>query len=1025
MSELSTPTVGLQVQSQKAEMRPGPQVDVSGAMRGQPDWQALGEAGRNLGQTVTNLFNDTAAKSAFLEYQKELGDIERNYINSNGNGSPEEIRKVQDLTNKAWSKFQQSTRNLAGSNTYKIIEEANKYGVRFRDSILNNRAKFAEDYYQKNQAALVATNTEDYVFAADDPKSEAFASANAELERNLSELLIHNGFDKDDPLYTKTMADAKSAAILGNIKFHVANKDYTQGWKNYTYYVEQGILTGENRTTALQMLQILEDELAAKSATSSGAKDNIVYNLMTGQLTDPQKHIVTNKLLPAALRHEADLRNSERARRSLAIDIWQQAKKAGGTVNDDGSITLNGNTIQKPPEMSTPKPYDQIYSEVFHKVDIGNTQKAKFYKAGGQSAGMVSLGIEQLRMAATEASNKQGSENALADFNTTVMALTPEQLIALSGAFDSKFAAQVAADLQTVMGEKAFSELVDYWRYGVVRNAGDYAAQRIRAERMSLEDFELVQKMAAEEGISEAQVISRAYGIPLLPANDVYVKLLEFNSNPDNNYAGTTQRQFIDMYRRQAGDIFADKMGVTGSQAISDYIKDPTIKPILQELMLGAYYKVAKENEYLVARRTEAAAKKGDKPENHMQESYEWMLLRPNEIGSEFLDVFEQMAQDYADEQEALFTGRPRLKREEIVLYGTSFSVPTTSVIARPPYQLGGNTVEAGPVDALGEIGNALNALGDFYVNNPNTLGVAANFATPAVNLTGSTQMPQMTNKGILDSIQQTNVEILLGSTEQVKQNATTITDILKSFVGKFNEFVGAFKDEIDAAPVTLRAQKLDNALSNIGRGTVGKEVQQRGDIALPSSTATFQQTLADMNDSLREVEDFTQMISRDVGLMAVTNPLAVSSIQESLSDRLLNIYGQLGGYLQAVSVSNANHGLDAEQKQLIAARETVAKLIEIVNDIYLQASHARFQNQSIEMGTQGKYGIVLDELQKAYKNLEEWSNEDTSSMEFTSGLGNAFGDNLERGNGRRSSGSKRGNKRFDDLLNEINAGNQ
>ena len=224
MSDLSTPTVGLEVKEQRAQMEAGPQVDVSGAMRGQPDWGALGEAGSNFGKTVTALFQDTAAKAEYLKYQQKLGDIERNYMFSNGNGSEEEIKKVQEETNKAWSAYKKATMNFNSKESMRLIDDANKYGVRYRDAILNTRAKFAEDYYQKNQNAVVGATAEDYVYALNAPGSKELQYAQNRLDYELNELLTHNGFSKGDPEYERVMRETKSAAVKSNIALRVAHR---------------------------------------------------------------------------------------------------------------------------------------------------------------------------------------------------------------------------------------------------------------------------------------------------------------------------------------------------------------------------------------------------------------------------------------------------------------------------------------------------------------------------------------------------------------------------------------------------------------------------------------------------------------------------------------------------------------------------------------------------------------------------------------------------------------------------------
>ena len=902
MSELSTPTVGLQVQSQKAEMRPGPQVDVSGAMRGQPDWQSLGEAGRNLGQTVTNLFNDTAAKSAFLEYQKELGDIERNYINSNGNGSPEEIRKVQDLTNKAWSKFQQSTRNLAGSNTYKIIEEANKYGVRFRDSILNNRAKFAEDYYQKNQAALVATNTEDYVFAADDPNSEAFVSANAELERNLTELLVHNGFNTDDPLFKKTMADAKSAAILSNIKYHVANKDYTKGWRNYNHYIADNTLYGEDRTTALSMLQILKDEVTAASASSSsGSIDNILYNQAIGKLDPQQKAVVTGWELPRALADYEQLRNAERARRSLALDVWLTAKKNGGEILADQSIrTKDGGIIEKVPEMSRPKSALEIFNEVYHKVDMANTQAARFNKAGGQSAGRISLGLIEARQLAEEASKDEKTKNALADFEAWLKIATPEQLVIGSKAFSPDFAAQVVGDLQQIMGDKEFSDYIEYLRYGVVRNSADYAAQKISAERMTFDEFLRIQQAARVENISEAAVISRDYGIPLHPANDVYVKLLEFYSDRKNTWGGSkNQHEFLKNQLPQGSEIFASAMGVEGTENIKSFAKMNERQ--IQDLMVAAYNDTAKNNPKLIAFRERLAKEKNDKPEDHMHETYE-LMLHDGDILIDFQDRLTDLVEDYAYKKEEELTGRPAIRSEQITLYNTTFTVPT----ATPP------ELQAYAIDNPTAFERWLGS----RIANPN-INMLSNFAGSAYDTIRRGGLAMVQGGGaVLDNA----VGVVLNGPPG-ERDYNKVGDI-KEYVSNIN--VNGLKTS--AVAIVNKGGKVIDAITGaVLNGPGERDYNKIGDI---------KEYVSNMN--VNGIDDILNAAKSIVTQSGKAVDSVIEAVLTGPGERDYNKVGDIKEYVSGMNVSGLSSALDATQTGAVTVVNQGGKAIDAVTGAVL-----------------------------------------------------------------------------------------
>lgn len=666
-NDLSTPSVGLQVQEQRAQTQQAPMVDVSGVARGQPDWAALGEAGRKFSNTVNDLFQETAAKYELLKYQQELGDIERRYITSPGNGSPDEMKKLQEATDKAWNRFKLATNNLNGDKAIEVIGSANEYGRRYRDSILNQQAKFAEDFYQKNQAATIAAYAEDYVFNATNYNSEAFKKSDADLTRELTNLLVHNGFSSDDPHFKDTLAKAKSTAILGTVKYHVANKDHSKGWAVYTHFVKEGILTGENRTSALSILQILKDELAAKAAASSGSTDNIAYNLAIGKL-DPRQFEI------ASAERFAQKRDNELQRYNAATNEWfknreayNKAVAAGGQIQADGSVINpeTGYRIEAPGLRPTRKTEAQLEMEARLEVEQINLQNRKLYQAGGYIPGSVNIALQNMR-----ASGKIDQ--------TTLLTATPEQLVAATGLFSRGQEAQVVARIRQNLGENGFSEWLDYVRYGVVRNVGDYYASQVSAENMTTDEFIDIQAEAVEKNVHPAHIISTRYQLPLGPAYDVANKMLKYCSNPDNTYASDLERKFIEPNYNLISNIVAPEFGFKDSIAIEAFKKTESNRRIIREISVQALHELVSTNADLIAVRENAAKKdgRGLSADQFMYASYEYLATNAK-LQKEFFNRVEELAQERFEQQEG-YIGRKTAKTEQVSMFGNTYAIPVS-----------------------------------------------------------------------------------------------------------------------------------------------------------------------------------------------------------------------------------------------------------------------------------------------------------------------------------------------------------
>ena len=581
------------------------------------------------------------------------------------------MQKLQAETDKAWNRFKTATGKLNSDKAMAVIGEANEYGRRYRDSLLNQQAKFAEDFYQKNQEATIAAYAEDYVFNATNYNSEAFKKSDADLTRELTNLLVHNGFSQDDPHFKDTLAKAKSTAILGTVKFHVANKDYSKGWAVYTHFVKEGILTGENRTSALSILQILKDELAAKAAASSGSTDNIAYNLATGKLDPRQFEIVSAE-------RYAQKRANELQRYNAATDEWfknreayNKAVAAGGQIQADGSVIdpKTGYRIPASGLRPTRKTDAQLEMEARLEVEQINLQNRKLYQAGGYIPGSVNIALQDMR-----ASGK-------IDQNTLLTA-TPEQLVAATGLFSRGQEAQVVASIRQNLGENGFSEWLDYVRHGVVRNVGDYYASQVSAENMTTDEFIDIQAEAVEKNVHPAHIISTRYQLPLGPAYDVANKMLKYCSNPDNTYASDLERKFIEPNYNLISNIVAPKFGFKDGIAIEAFKKTESNRRIIREISVQALHELVSTNADLIAVRETAAKKdgRGLSADQFMYASYEYLATNAK-LQKEFFNRVEELAQERFEQQDG-YLGRKSAKTEVVGMYGKNYVVPAIAMPA-------------------------------------------------------------------------------------------------------------------------------------------------------------------------------------------------------------------------------------------------------------------------------------------------------------------------------------------------------
>lgn len=547
-NDLSTPSVGLQVQEQRAQTQQAPMVDVSGVARGQPDWKALGEAGRKFSNTVNDLYQETAAKYELLKYQQELGDIERRYITSPGNGSPEEMRKLQAETDKAWNRFKTATGRLNSDKAMSVIGEANEYGRRYRDSILNQQAKFVETHYQKNQSAKIVASTEDYVYSISDYGSEAYYEAKARAEKDIVDLLKHNGFSENDPEFKRAIADAHSKAGLNNIKFHVANKDFSKGWDIYNKLVKDGILKGQDRTDALNMLLILKDEQSAKVAAASAKYDPIYENRLNGTMTAEQQEVWLSWETPIKYADYEEKYASQKAEIDADTKAYNDAIKAGGVKHPSGVVTLNGVDYEPPEALPEKLTYDQFLNQARLELAEQQNWARERANADGRVIGRVEDVLSKLPP----------------EEQSKLTTMSVPELIAMSGVIGSDIN-QINEFINVAkrkLGEKGFSDWVDKLRFGHVRHEAEYRGEQTDAENMTLFEYSQLADDADANHMLLGEYLSQVKKVPITTAFKIDGMLYDKLNDPRNKGAPEAQLNIVNNLQNYYKQIFAKKAGI-------------------------------------------------------------------------------------------------------------------------------------------------------------------------------------------------------------------------------------------------------------------------------------------------------------------------------------------------------------------------------------------------------------------------------------------------------------------------------
>ena len=503
-NDLSTPSLGLEVESTRANMQAGPSVDINGYLKSQPDYQGLGSSALSFAENVFLEYEKATAKEALFNYQQKLGDINRSYLTGHYRGSPEEMRELQNQTTKAWNDFNSTISKLDHRVRQDVIPKANDYGVRYRDSLLNAQAKFVDGLTQKNLMAAIGVAGEDYANALDDQKSPDFQRRRSEFLSSIREQLEYMGYKEGDAFYDSTMTDTISTAVLANIKFHVANDDYDRGWANYTDFVKQGLLNGKDRTSALDMLKILKDELKSKTDGSNGIKSDLMAKFAIGATNAYEDKEVAlwkyNEDVPLA-----------RERVKAVHDAWVKQKQdyekyraqngsvatLGGTV-----ITVDGKSIEppgeEPPREVTAEAMRHLWDEAQAWVAAQKIENAKKASADGAVFYKVDTALDAIPV------EQRKLITNVDDFvKMTGLYTTPESVANATKVVKSQF--------------KTDKELNDWLyrkQYGIEPTDANTRVNYNEASNMTLGTYTEIAEQALDEHRTIDSVIADRYKLP-------------------------------------------------------------------------------------------------------------------------------------------------------------------------------------------------------------------------------------------------------------------------------------------------------------------------------------------------------------------------------------------------------------------------------------------------------------------------------------------------------------------------------
>ena len=332
MPELATPSIGLETQSYKAQTSPSSNVDLMGVQRAMPDYNSAINSISKLFDTIAYMSDKAKANDLYNQLQQDLGDVERSYITAKGRGSREEMLEVESQANKILTQYDKDMNELDARVHNEFTDQAKNYKLRFRDSILNNAAKKAEELTVKNLDANVANAAEDYVAVMDRPKDKNYKYLQGQFYSAIEAKLAHDKMLPEDPYYKQAFEEAVSKARVQNAQYHLANKDYDKAWRSYWQGVESNEFTVEDRNTVLAQLRNWESERMKEYAASQKEASRCYKNFYGGSATVECQEFILATFIPRA----QQIKMEEYRAREAA---WQKRNEAYQATRGQATIT--------------------------------------------------------------------------------------------------------------------------------------------------------------------------------------------------------------------------------------------------------------------------------------------------------------------------------------------------------------------------------------------------------------------------------------------------------------------------------------------------------------------------------------------------------------------------------------------------------------------------------------------------------------------------------------------------------------
>ena len=375
MSEMSTPTVALDVKSTKAQLSGPSSLNLTGVNQAQPEWNTAVKAAADFTDTIFYYSDKGKANDLFNQLQQDMGDIERKYRVANGRGSREELQKVQNETNDLLAKYRDNLSKLDRRVRYEFTEKTDQYIVRFSDSIKNNAAKKAHDLITNNLAANVANASEDFAMVMDKPSDPNYKLFKENFEQALREKFDFDALDPSDPYYKQSHDAAVSALRKENAQYHIANKDYDSAWQSYWQGVKNKEFTNADRNNILAQLRNFEAQQQADLVKAQKEASKCMKSVYYGSATAECQDFFFATIRPSVERlvwaqYEADLDKYKEDK--AKYDEW--AKQNTGSVANMLSKGALGNVVAGSPMREPVPPRKPTFEDIDRETRLRGTE---------------------------------------------------------------------------------------------------------------------------------------------------------------------------------------------------------------------------------------------------------------------------------------------------------------------------------------------------------------------------------------------------------------------------------------------------------------------------------------------------------------------------------------------------------------------------------------------------------------------------------------------------------------------------